>query len=124
MTDADPEVRQAVVKTLGEIGPLAAEGAPALLASVAAEEDSTTRPPGRDVLEALAEIGPGVTPALIDGLANASARVRLTAVLALKRLGSAAKAALPGLRKVLRGDANETMKAAAADALRAIGPGE
>jgi HEAT repeat protein len=124
LAEADPQARRTMVKTLAEIGPLAAEAAPALLASVATEKDSPTRPPGSDVLEALAEMGTRAMPALIDGLTNQSTSVRLTAVLALKRLGPAAKPALPSLRTILRSDVNETVKAAAADALRAIGPGE
>jgi hypothetical protein len=118
-----PAARVAV-RGLTEIGPLAVEAAPALLASVAAEEDSAARPPAREVLEALAEMGPGAMPALIDALANSSAGVRMTAVLALKHLGPAAKPALAGLRKIVRSEANETLKTAAADALRAIGSGE
>lgn len=119
LSDADPEARAAVVKAPGEIGPLAAGAAPALLKSVEADDDRS-----RQVLEALAQMGSAAMPSLNDALTNSSAKVRLVAVQGLMRLGAAAKPALPGLRKIVRGDPDEGVKNAAADALRAIGPGE
>jgi HEAT repeat protein len=117
--DADPEIRTAVLQILSEIGPLAAGAAPALLKSVEAGDDAS-----RQVLEALGQMGAAAIPALNDGLTNPSAKVRMVAVQGLMRLGSAGKPALPALRRIVRGDSDEAVKNAAADALRAIGPGE
>jgi HEAT repeat protein len=120
ISDADPEARAAVVQAMSEIGPLAAaEGAPALLKSVEAGDDMS-----RQVLEAVGQMGAAAIQALNDALTNPSAKVRMVAVQGLMRLGAAAKPALPGLRKIVRGDSDEAVKNAAADALRAIGPGE
>jgi HEAT repeat protein len=120
ISDADPEARAAVVQAMSEIGPLAAaEGAPALLKSVEAGDDMS-----RQVLEAVGQMGAAAIQALNDALTNPSAKVRMVAVQGLMRLGAAAKPALPGLRKIVRGDSDEAVKNAAADALRAIGPGQ
>ncbi len=65
----------------------------------------------------------GAVPELTGELANEDWRTRYNAASALLSAGSAGRAALPELRKLLR-DKNPTVREAAAEAVFALGAGE
>jgi len=71
--------------------------------------------------DALATIGSPAVPALIDALRSPVANRRSGAAVALGKIGKGAEAAVPMLKELLRDDA-ETVRNAAAEAVKAIKP--
>ncbi|MBD3174246.1 MAG: hypothetical protein GF320_03630 [Armatimonadia bacterium] len=108
------EVAEAAAQALGEYGPAAVHVAPVLLAEVARHRDLRTDA----IKEALAAMGPGVTPYLLPALGQPDSPAHATAVELLVRLGASA---VPALVEALdSGDA--TVAGRAAWILGAIGP--
>jgi HEAT repeat protein len=96
LNDRDENLRMSAVVTLGQIGPLSAPTAPALLRIL---EEYGTQPPASMVLAALGRIGPAakeVMPILLRTLAaeDSSPQLRKTAESALSQIGASGTAAL------------------------------
>jgi HEAT repeat protein len=109
---ADPDIRRAAARSLGQIGPPII---PALQEALA-DSDREVR---RSAVEALGWIGAAAVPTLIEALNNESPSARRAAARALGRFGPAAKAAEPALIEALRGT-DEKVRQAAARALGEI----
>ena len=103
------------MSALGKIGPDAKEAVPALLHShtVLRIDDWD------DAAHAIALIGSGAVPALIDGLRDSNARTRWMAAKALGYLGGAAQFAESALQAALK-DKDSSAKKAAEEALAKI----
>lgn len=110
----DDDVRGFAVWSLGELGPSAAEAAPALERALRDEDRR------RGVAsQALAKLGPAAlpaAPALVDVLRADDARRRWNAAIALGRIGPAAGAHAGALRQALR-DGDPRVRSQAALAL-------
>lgn len=109
---ADPDVRRAAARALGEIGPAAIPE----LKQVLAGPDQEVR---RRAVEALGWIGSEAVPALIESLKDESPPVRRAAARALGRLGAQAKAAEPALIEAVN-DPNPQVQQSAARALSKV----
>jgi HEAT repeat protein len=114
VTDRDPLVRRTAVLALGELG---AEGRIVELMSTALQDrDVSVRLAAE---EGLARTGAEMVGQLIEALKNTSPRVRAGVARSLGLIGPSAKAAVKPLT-ALRNDADEGVRAAVQDALRAI----
>ncbi len=103
VADPDERVRLAVIDVLEALGPEAAPAVPALTAALGDRNRFVIWSAAR----ALGRIGPTEhTPAAVSGLIRTldylDVDVRLAAVLALERLGPAARAAVPALAQSVR----------------------
>ncbi len=115
LRDADAGVRRNAVRTLGQIGPAAAEAMPALISALRDEHTVFYS----DAAKALGQIGPAAAeamPALISALRDEHASVRRGAAEALKRIGPAA---VPALITALQA-ADWYVRRGAAEALKRI----
>ena len=112
----DDNTRLEAVRTLGEIGTDAKAAVPSMLKLL------TNKSYHVPVAEALAKIGKPAVPPLSGplGLGNPKWEVRLGAVIALKQLGSNAKAALRVLNAHVTLDDNAEVRKAALDAVKKI----
>jgi HEAT repeat protein len=125
VTDGDPDVRAAAIRTLGEVGPAAARGGAALLERLDRATDVHER---AETARALGRVGdaaaaPRLARALRD---DASPRVRAAAAAALGRLATTPEqaASLAGpLADALR-DTDPATRAAAATSLAAVSRGD
>jgi HEAT repeat protein len=122
---------------LGRIGPEARAAVPALIESLT--DDAVVDPAAgysirddRDFVggtvaaytaTALAQIGPGAVPGLIEALRSKNANVRRIAAKVLGKIGPAARQAVPWLRPLLK-DEQGGVREAAAQALKQIDPAE
>lgn len=121
LADRCQESRQSVVaRTLGRIGPAAAEAVPALVHELTSENANVRQA----AAEGLGQIGPPAepaVPALIQLLTDRLPDSRQAAAAALARVGRADPAAIPPLIQLLPDRADEVREAAVA-ALAAFGP--
>ncbi len=118
----DSETRWNAARTIGKIGPDAAEALPVLVASLE-DEVATVR---EHAAEAFGDIGPlagDCVPALVAVLDDPATRVRRDAVRSLGQIGNASVVAVPEI-KALLDDPEEIVRDAAKNALRAIAPDE
>jgi HEAT repeat protein len=113
--DGDPE-RRAAAAALGALGHKPIWALPLLEASLA---DPVLRPVA---FRAIADIGVPAVPVLVSALRSPQADVRLGAAQALQVVRWTAKAAVGPLEEAAAHDADERVRAAAASALREIGP--
>ncbi len=96
-----PEVRGRAALLIGRLGPKAGKTAAAALTHALADQDAEVR---REVLFALAELGPeaaGAKAEILKQLGDADPRVAAVAAYALGSLGEAGASAAPQLRKTL-----------------------
>ncbi len=122
--------RWAAAVFLGEMGP-AAEAAIAALRAASQAADKET---ASCAVQALAEISPSTVPILIEVLHDPDPGMRISAAVALGKVGSPAKEAIPALSALLndpalgeptimgRGVGKESVSNAAANAIRRIEP--
>jgi HEAT repeat protein len=109
--------RQEACMALAIIGPDAKAAVPALGCLLLSKEPETMWYLG----DALGAIGKDSLPVLTNALGHSDARVRTTAIFALKKLGPAAEpAVLPLLQRVA--DSNADVRVRAVDALVEMGP--
>src|SRR5206468_1700770 len=119
MFDPDLNVRQAAATTLESMGEQAKAAAPSLARAVG-EGDAEPRMNAMYVLQVLDPADAKIAiPNLIDALNNSDARVRRVAAESLGKVGPAASAAVPALRRAL-GDEDNEVRVQASDALLAI----
>lgn len=124
------DVRLAVIKALGEIGPLAEAAVPALLPIAAAAQGSKV--PAVDVVlaeaafEALKQIVSSTTPEVRQGLQSPSPDMRAVCIglieHSLQRTPAAERQEPVDALLKLLGDGEPTVRSAAADVLGCIGP--
>jgi HEAT repeats/HEAT repeat len=114
--DPDGHVRANALLALGEMGPAAADAAPALTRAWGEGHCS----PGA-VTEAVVKIGWVALPALLDALQHDDWETRRRAILCLARFGPDARRATPILIELVRGGDRELMRCAIY-ALGKIGP--
>ena len=123
LASADVPVRRAALDTLETLGPDAAPATAALVAALA-DRDKFVRWASARIL---GRLGPGeeeaVVPALALLLTDPDLDVRLAAIAAFERMGPAAKAAAPDLRRTL-GSTDAELRVAAIRALACIGGAE
>ncbi len=89
---------------------------PALLARAAGKDEALRGP----AMVLLTQMGEAAVSGLGIALENEDSRIRLQAAMELRRIGTAAKPAVPALAKAIQGD-DERLAAAARDALCATG---
>ena len=111
-----PAIRGGAIRALGMLGPGARDAVPAL-GQVLCGSDHQAR---AEASAALARIGEPALSVLLEALANPSAEVRRAGVGALAQLGPEAQGAVPAVARLLL-DSDESVRAAAAYALQAIG---
>jgi HEAT repeat protein len=123
LDDADEKVAYAACYALGKIGPDAMDAKPALQKMLDAEDEFLRVA----AAWALARVHPECpetplksVPLLIEALDEPAPMIRLEAIESLRCLGPRAKDAVPALEKAAE-DENETIRQAAAEALKAIG---
>jgi HEAT repeat protein len=117
---ADAQVRRAALDTLETLGPDAAPAGAALVTALA-DRDKFVRWASARILGRLGpEEGEAVVPPLAILLTDPDLDVRLAAIAALERLGPAAKAAVPDLRRTI-GSSDAELRVAAIRALASIG---
>jgi HEAT repeat protein len=114
----DKERRNGAALTLGRIGKPAEPALPNLLEGLR-DPDATFR---MSAHHALVFLGPGAVPYLVRALADPSERVWYSAVLALGKIGPAARSAVPALVDALKGG-NTSLRILALNALVRIDPG-
>jgi hypothetical protein len=102
------------MRLLGELGPGAAGAMPLLRAAII-ESDS----PNHLAFGVLQHIGTASVPVLIEALAHPNQTTRMSAVMHLKSLGSAAREAIPALREACS-DTKPVVRAMAEDALKSL----
>lgn len=119
LRDARWTVRAAAADTLGNIGPPAQEGVPALT-GLLRDEHWRVRRNAAEALGTAGAEGREVAPALVDALRDESATVRLNAALALAKIGPSAEEAVPALAELMN-DENRYVRHYAAVGLRRIG---
>src|SRR5262249_30345783 len=148
LSDEDAEVRDLSARTLGQLGPEAEAALPALATVAASDRDEGGRrmaergrrsiasiealedPRAEVRLQAAWTLGrcgwaaARAVPALVETLKDEDLHVRVEAATSLGLIGSDARAALPALREVERADGEESVRDAAAGALKAIGAAE
>ena len=115
----DWEVRAVIVDTLGEIGSVTPEIAPALVRAIEDDSDWVRR----HAADAAGTIGPAASdtvPGLIRLLEDKQPYVRINAATALVKIGPAAEEAVPALIEALD-DLDRYVRGFAALALRRIG---
>ncbi|NUQ62637.1 MAG: HEAT repeat domain-containing protein, partial [Pirellulales bacterium] len=109
LSDADPNVRAASVRSLGELGPKAVAAVPSL---VRALEDDGVPDVGDPVwilaARALGKAGPEAVPQLIEALRSPNRHVMKGAAAALSEIGPAAKEAVEPLMAALEKDDPDT----------------
>jgi HEAT repeat protein len=97
LKDANASFRWSAAVFLGEMGPAAKPAIPLL--------EKTVTDSGKEVesvcIQSLAEIGPETVPFLTNLLADPDSAIRISAAVALGKLGSQARAAVPMLEKAL-----------------------
>jgi HEAT repeat protein len=89
--------RWAAAVFLGEMGAAAAEAIPLLEKAVKSADKDTAS----CAVQALAEISPDTVPILIDTLGDSDAGMRISACVALRKIGPKAKQAVPALRALV-----------------------
>lgn len=120
--DDNSGVRSAAIRLLAKLGPVTAADVPVLVAALKDED-----PQQRQVaLEALEKLGPeaaAAVPALVERLAKAKEPPALKVLLirTIAKLGPRAKVSSPTLMNVLKTDADESVRRAAADTLGGFG---
>jgi HEAT repeat protein len=118
----DSETRWNAARTIGKIGPDAAEAIPVLVASLEDNVDTVRE----HAAEALGDIGPpagGSVQALVAVLDDPATRVRRDAVRSLGQVGEEAVVAVPEIKNLLD-DPEEIVREAARNTLLAIAPEE
>ncbi|MBI3465491.1 MAG: HEAT repeat domain-containing protein [Planctomycetes bacterium] len=125
LDDPDPKVRTAAAYVLGKLGPAAKSAAPALRKGLASGDPGLNR----IAAWALVKIEPenqenvrAAIPVLTEALAHEQAMVRREAADALRALGAQSRPALEALQR-LANDPDPAVKAAAEEAIKAIGQG-
>src|SRR5262249_17893148 len=113
--DPEPAVRRAAAEALGLIGPHALAAVPALLRALEGPDADRYV-----VSEALARVGPGALPRLLDSLADANPDVRSGAAQARGGGGRGPHPAVPRLVATLRARAPD-VRYWAAEALGQVG---
>jgi HEAT repeat protein len=116
LKDRNASFRWATASFLGDMGPAAKPAIPLL--------EETVTNSGKEVesvcIQSLAEISPETMPFLTNLLADRDPAIRISAIVALGKLGSEAKAAVPLLEKAL----NDHARGAPMIMGRSISPGE
>ncbi len=87
----DPLIHRHAAAALGRLGHAAREAVPGLIGALR-DKDSNFR---EEVIDALAQIGPGAVPALIEALQDEDEQVRFEAADALTKMGMKLRAAKP-----------------------------
>ena len=123
LRDPDMNVRYAACHALGQIGPAAMPAKSELVGNLGSADQFLAMASAW----ALARVHPECSetaaksvPVLIESMGEPDVMTRLHAAQALGCLGALAKDAVPALEKALE-DANETVRTAASEALKAIG---
>ena len=101
LSDSDWTVRRAAAQALGKMGPPARSAVPTLFKML---ESETDRDWARQALRDIDDAEPAALPILIAALKGEERSARYYAVFFLKKLGPAAKDALPDLRKLAEDD--------------------
>jgi HEAT repeat protein len=117
LRDENRTVRLAAIGALGEIGSEAREAADDLGVRLKEEDPEA----GMKICAALANLGPPVTPVLLEALKDDNREVQRAAVNALGEIGPDAKEAIPALAAILRDSDRQSPQHEARDALIAIG---
>jgi hypothetical protein len=121
LTNANPEVRVAVVACLRSLGTNTPAAVHALVERIESDIHVDVRASAADALGNIKREPGLVVPALIRKLSDVDPTVRSEAASALAQFGLEAKAALPRLRE-LRADENGLVSDSAAEALNRIDP--
>ena len=119
LDNPDPDIRWNAERTLGKIRATAA--IPRLVALLNDPDDQVRE----HAAEALGDIGPeaaSTVPALIAALKDKYMKVRRDSARSLGQMGPAAKEALPALQAIAKDDPEETVRQAAAGAIKRIQP--
>lgn len=123
--DPDRQVSMNAIEALGDLGPLAADAIPSLVALLDSKKARGGKSPTLDqtairIALALGRIGPAAIPHLATALTSADLRVSQGAARALGAMGSGAAEVVPGLVQALASPSAE-LRAEAVDALVSIG---
>ena len=114
-----PRVRAGAAQTLGDLGPVAREAAPALVKALA-DRDATLRLNAAFALGKIRASPDLAVPALSQLLHDSNEEVRMYAAIALKKFGAQAALAVPGLITTLN-DHSWQVRERSALALGAVG---
>ena len=118
MDDPDAAVRREIVHAIGAMPAThAAHMEPALRRVIASEKEPKIK---IEALHALVKLGAVGVAGLADGLSDEDGLVRWWAIIHLRELGGAARAALPALERVAASDPKESNRASAKRALEAV----
>ncbi len=121
LVSLDPETRLQAARTLGDLGPAAAEAIPQLIERLNDHGSGVAREASR----ALASIGTAAIPALIEALREEDDTARWWAASAIEELGPEARDAVPALIESLDNDerpVHNAPSALSAIGMSAIGP--
>ena len=103
MSDPNPQIRDAAIRSVGAVGPAAKEALPALV-KIVREENVNFR---TAAISSLGKLGPEAKPAvplLLECLKDKDPNVRITAITALGLVPLDAKTALPVLDEAIKDD--------------------
>ena len=118
LDDPDAEVRGEIVHAIGAMPAThATHMEPALRRVLASETEPKVK---IEALHALVKLGAVGVAGLADGLSDNDSLVRWWAIIHLRELGGAARAALPALERVAASDPKESNRASAQRALEAV----
>jgi HEAT repeat protein len=108
LSDPDNVARFYAIRALGAIGPDAGDGVPALAKVMLEDNDQVLRSEAAKALAAMDPASAAAVPQLAQALDDKYYFVRMNAGLALFRLRTAARPAIPALIKAIKDDSNQT----------------
>ncbi|QGJ71165.1 Hypothetical protein PBC10988_28680 [Planctomycetales bacterium 10988] len=100
----NPMMQQRAIRVLMKLGPKAASAVPAITAAIKNSEDPEYIEGLQFTLGAIGESASAAVPTLVESLSSEDVKIRRSAIAALGSIGPGAKAALPALQDVMNGE--------------------